>query len=173
MAQTGIPSCALVVVYHFIYILLTADDDEELFCSCNGCVQEISVAQLIKSAHYGEYDRFKLTALTLMHSNGISKVYLREQVECICSLSAVKVYDSKRASVVDTYYASDIAVEYACTLLAVLRPCDVVVIACLHDLVALAVGVYIAFLLLLVLCRGIYLALEKLVKLNSTRNALA
>ena len=51
-------------------------------------------------------------------------------------------------------YTSDIAVEYACALFAVLRPCDVVVVSRLHDLVALAVGVDVALFLLFFFAPG-------------------
>ena len=120
MAQTGVTPCALVVIHHFMYIFFASDYYEKLFCSCYSRVQQISVAQFVKSAHYRENDSFKFTALTFVYSNCVGEVDLRQQVKCICCFSSVKVDVRKGRTVVDADYAPDISVKNACALFSVL-----------------------------------------------------
>ena len=64
------------VADHFLYDILSTDEYEEFFGSCDGGIEQISVAELFKASEDGHYHSFKFAALALMYRYGICKLYL-------------------------------------------------------------------------------------------------
>ena len=106
-----------------------------------------------------------------MNRDGIRQFKLFHHHGRIDGDAAFKVDDGFTTAAVDGFDMSDVAVEDAFAVFAVLCPGDIVIVLGLHDLVPLTEFVKRRAHLCLVRCRGIEASLEHFIELDDAEGA--
>lgn len=111
--QIGVTQHFAVVLHHIFYPSSVSDDNEQLFCPGDGCIEEVPKIELVESSKDGENYSVVFTTLAFVDGDGVGKLQFRRHLEGIVADAVLEVDHDSRGGVVNELDDADIAVEDA------------------------------------------------------------